>query len=419
VELSSLQKNVILVSSGQPSLNPRLVKEADALAKAGYEVTVLYAYWNNWGTQHDKQLLAEKKWKAVRASGDPEQKPLTYFFSRLINKISKYLIQKTGNYNYFADLAIARSSYFLIREAKKYNADIYIAHNLGALPAAMKAATKYKKISGFDAEDFHRQEVSDNINSFQFKISKYIEDKYLPLVNYITASAPLIAGRYASLYNKKATCILNVFPKSSGINIIENKKEPLKLFWFSQTIGPNRGLETVIEAMALTKQKVQLHLFGQLADGYQQQLLQIAQAGALDNSQIFFYAPVTANQLFNVAAQFDIGLASEEAELCLNRNISLTNKIFTYLQSGLAITASNTMAQSTFIRQYPQTGRIYSNAQELSLILTGYNQNRELLYQTKEEALKIGQTQLNWETESKKFLNVIENVLTNLLADAN
>ena len=60
--------------------------------------------------------------------------------------------------------------------------------------------------------------------------------------------------------------------------------------------------------------------------------------------------------------------------------------------------------------QYPQTGKTYNNAAELADILNLYNANRELLYQAKKEAFKVGQTELNWEIESEKFLKVIENV---------
>jgi glycosyltransferase involved in cell wall biosynthesis len=403
-------KKILLVSSGQPSLNPRLVKEADALTSVGYEVIVLYTYWNNWGTLHDKQLFAGKKWKAIRLCGDPEQKQITWFLSRLIHKASKYILQRTGIYTYFADIAISRGSYFLIRGAKKHKADLYIAHNLGALPAVVKAAEFYKKPCGFDAEDFHRQEVSDDVGSYNFKISSFIEDRYFPFVNYITASSPLIAGKYALLYKRSVTCILNVFPKTADFSIIQNENKPLKLFWFSQTIGPNRGLETIVEAMSLTTAAVELHLLGQTADGYQQHLLQLAQTAGVANNSIFFYDPVMADQLFKIAAQFDIGVASETG-FCLNNNIALSNKLFTYIQSGLAVAASNTPAQSAFMKQYPQIGKTYSNAKELSIVLTRYDQNRELLFQTKNEAFKIGQNQLNWENESRKFLNVVERAL--------
>jgi len=408
-----IPKKIVLISSGQPSLNPRLVKEADALTDAGYDVTVVYAYWNHWGTEHDKQLLASKKWKAIRLGGNPDEKRFTWFLSRLIHKANTYILQKTGNYKYFADLAIARSSYFLIRDAKKHKADLYIGHNLGSLPATVKTAKFHNKPCGFDAEDFHRQEGSDDSNSFHFKISKYIEDKYLPQVNYLTASSPLIANKYEELYNKKVTTILNVFPKTSDITIIHNTDKPLKLFWFSQTIGANRGLETVIEAMALTGSLTELHLIGYPTAGYREQLLQSAQQKGLSGDRIFFYDPVHANELFATAAQFDIGLASEVADVCLNRDISLPNKIFTYLQSGLAIAASNTSAQSALMEKYPLAGKTYKDAQSLSEILTDYDKDRGLLWQTKKDAWQIGQTALNWEVESLTFLDVIKKTLQN------
>jgi len=403
-------QKILLVSSGQPSLNPRLVKEADALTTAGFEVIVLYTYWNDWGTLYDKQLLTEKKWKAIRLGGDSEQKRFTWFLSRLVHKVSRYVLQKTGKYAWFSDIAIARGSYFLIRGAKKHKADLYIAHNLGALPAVVKAAELYKKPCGFDAEDFHRQEVDDDVNSYNFKLSSCVEDKYLSSVNYVTASSPLIAERYALLYKRTVTSILNVFPQTPVHVITLNKNKPLKLFWFSQTIGPNRGLELIIEAIGLAKIASELHLLGQPANGYKQQLSQLAQAAGIANYNLYFYEPIKADQIFNVASQFDIGLASE-AGVCLNRNISLTNKLFTYIQSGLAVAASNTPAQRALMGQYPQIGKVYRNAKELSMVLTEYDKNRELLFQTKNEAFKIGQTQLNWENESRKFLNVVESAL--------
>lgn len=405
-----INKKIVLISSGQPSLNPRLVKEADSLAGAGYKVIVLYAYWNDWGTLHDQQLLVGKKWEAIRLGGDPAQKSVTWFLSRLIYKASRVILQKTGNYKYLAELSMSRSSYFLIKGAKKHKADLYIAHNLGALAAAAKTAIRYKRPYGFDAEDFHRQEINDDIKSLHFKICSYLEDKYLPSANYLTASSPLIAEHYAKLYDRTVTTVLNVFPKITDLTLSLNENKPLKLFWFSQTIGPGRGLELIIDAIRQTGAVLELHLLGAPADGYKQQLSQIAKDAGIASYNLYFYEPVKARQVFNVAAQFDLGLAAETGS-CLNRNISLTNKLFTYIQCGLALVASNTLSQSAFIDQYPQIGKVYNNAKELAAILCRYNENRELLYQTKKEAFQLGQNQLNWENESKKFLNVIENAL--------
>ncbi len=402
---------IVIVSSGQLSLNPRLVKEADALTAAGYEVIVLYAYWNDWGNRYDEQLLPEKKWKAILVGGDPRQQRFTWFLSRIIYTTCRTILKKTGNFNYVSEFAVARSSYFLIKAAKKYKADLYIGHNLGALPAIVKTAKLYKKPSGFDAEDFHRQEVTDDANSFHFKMCKYIEDKYLPSVDYLTASSPLISENYSALYHRKVTCILNVFPKTQLPPISQSDEiKPLKLFWFSQTIGPCRGLEMIIEAMGIKKMDAELHLLGKADDAYKNHLLQLAQDAGLPGNAIFFYEPVRADAIFNLATQFDIGLASETG-FCLNNNMALSNKIFTYLQSGLAVAVSSTHAQKAFIEEYPQIGKIYRDANELSIILNEYNENRELLFKTKKAAFTAGQTLLNWENEGQAFLNVVKEIL--------
>jgi len=400
----------MLITSGQPALNPRLVKEADALTSAGYNVTILYTYWNDWGARLNTQLLSEKKWTAIQAGGDPQKKPLVYFLGRLIHKTSRAVLQKTGSYNYFAELAVARSSHFLMREAKKHRADLYIAHNLGALPAAVKTARLYNKPCGFDAEDFHRQEVDDDTNSFHYKLVTCLEDKYLPAVNYLTGGSPMIAERYAQLYKRTVPHILNVFPKTNLPDTRQNDYGSLKLFWFSQNLGPKRGLEMIIEAMGLCKAPVELHLLGNHTAEYKQHLLQLAQSAGVAINKLFFYPPVKADEIFDLASGFDIGLASETG-FCLNNNIALSNKIFTYIQSGLAVAASNTPAQSGLISKYPQVGKVYSDAKDLAKIITDYHTNRELLHTTQKEAYKVGQTELNWEHESQKFLNIIKNIL--------
>jgi glycosyltransferase involved in cell wall biosynthesis len=371
---------------------------------------VLYAYWNKWGTEHDQLLLPRKKWKAICISGSPSQKPGIYFLSRLIHKISVTCLKKTGSYRYFADFAIARSSYFLIKAAKKHKADLYIGHNLGALPAIVKASVKYKKPCGFDAEDFHRHEVSDDASSFHYKLTTYIEDRYLPHVNYITASSPLIAERYSLLYNRRITSLLNVFSSKNNPVVINDADQPIRLFWFSQTIGPNRGLELIIEAMGLAKINAELHLLGHPANGYKELVFHKAANAGLDKSKLYFYKPVPADEIFALASQFDIGLASETG-FCINNNLALSNKIFTYILSGLAVAASNTPAQAGLVEQYPQIGKVYRDAMELSAILKLYNDNRALLSQTKKESFAVGQSRLNWETESQKLLAVVQTAI--------
>lgn len=295
-----------------------------------------------------------------------------------------------------------------LKKAGASEADIYIAHNLGALAIAVQAAKKNNALAGFDAEDFHRNEITDDASSADVKLKTVIEDKYIPQLNYFTAASPLIEARYKSLYQVECTNILNTFPKVASYQTNEGTIQPLKLFWFSQTIGPNRGIELIIKAINLTGIKMQLHLLGNQVAGYKQALSAIADPSFCD---IVFHNTVAPDKVFELAKTFDIGLAAEP-HIPLNRNICLTNKLFTYIQCGLAVAASNTLAQVDFFENYPASGKLYADEKDLSAILTSYHYNREALKKARQDSYEIGRQELNWEIERVKFISLIKRTLS-------
>ncbi|WEK19697.1 MAG: hypothetical protein P0Y49_00815 [Candidatus Pedobacter colombiensis] len=404
---------ILLITSGQPSLNPRLVKEADALSSAGHDVKVLYAYRNEWGTKFDEALLKSRKWKAIRVGGAPKQNRATYFLSRLIHKLATIGAKKVS-IPFFAETAIARASFMLTKAAIKHQADLYIAHNLGALPAAVRAAAYHLKPCGFDAEDFHRNEVSNDPNSFDVRLKTYIEQKYFPKANYLTASSPQITAAYQALFpSKDILTILNVFNQTSAINTAKTgPTSAVKLFWFSQTIGTRRGIEEVIKALnILPPGNFELHLLGDFQ--YQTSKEYFEKLVSPNLYPLHFHPPVAPDELITFSAQFDIGLALEPS-FCKNNDIALTNKIFTYLQAGLAVIASNTTAQCSLLTTHPEFGYLYEtgNTQSLSKALLHYAKNRGQLDQAKQASLTLAGTKLNWETEQVKFLTLIQQTST-------
>ena len=397
-----------MISGGQPSLNPRLVKEADSLCNAGYDVTVLCCYWNQWGAWFDKQLIPTKKWKAISAAGDPENDKFTYFLSKVFYRIAKYINGVTGG-KILADVAVSRAAYFLNRAAKKHKADIYITHHLGALPAAIAASKLHNAPCGFDAEDFHRNETSDDINNPDVILKTAVENKYFPQVSYLTASSRQIAQAYQQIFGGlEPTVLLNVFPKSNCK--VTESKGPVKLFWFSQTIGPNRGLNDVISALQMLDAiNFELHLLGDTLPGGSDFVTAILSSGIT----VKLHAPIHPDEIIPFANQFDIGLALEN-KAPINRDICLTNKIFTYMQAGLAIIASDTTAQEDFVTKNPTIGDTYpaGNAKAMATILSNYYNDRQLLTTAKNEALRLGHEQYNWEVEGIKFLEIVEQTLT-------
>lgn len=412
-----LMKNkIVLITSGQPALNPRLVKEADALTATGYQVTVIYQYWNDWGTEMDRQLLPSRKWKAVHVGGSPKGKKALYLATRIQHKTAKTLVKWFGLKHKLAERAAGRCVFLLLKEALRQPADLYIAHNLAALPVAVLAAKKTKSQCGFDAEDFHRNEISNDPNDFDVRLKTFLEEKYFPQTDCLTVSSLPITALYQELFPlKKIVTVLNAFPMVKEVTLpIVKPNEPLKLFWFSQTIGLNRGLQDVLSALkTLENEQIELHLLGFLSketnSGIQDFItgLRFGKKPA-----VIFYSPVNAEKLPVFAAQFDVGLALEPG-FCKNNDAALSNKIFTYLQAGLAVAASDTVAQKQFLNENPDLGFCYEkgNGQQLANILKRFIEEPDLLQKTKLAAYQAARSHYNWETESVKFLKVVEETL--------
>ena len=405
-----LSKTIVLVSSGQPSANPRLVKEAISLQKAGCEVTVIYVPISPWADVFDKQLIqSHPQIKFVKTGYHPDHHQWLYKWARFRRKVNSYLTRFIGDTINAADYSTILFGQELLKAAKQHKADLYIAHNLGALPAAVKASCFHKAKVGFDAEDFHRGEFIEN--SFGKKQAEFIEHKFFPLINYLTVSSPLIGEAYKQIFPELTPIVIkNVFPLSKlKVLPANDESSTLNLFWFSQTIGKKRGIECIIEALGMLRYKpIQLTLLGNVSIEIKKYFLELAYSAGLTQDIIHFVAPVNEKELFKIASKFDIGL-SAEVPYCLNREYCLTNKIFTNLIAGNALVLSDTQAQKEFICEHTGVGMLYKQDDPSSLasVLHFYYENKDILLSHQKNARELAEKELNWEIESKKFVNLI------------
>jgi glycosyltransferase involved in cell wall biosynthesis len=407
-------KHIVLITSGQPATNPRLVKEADCLMANGYRVTVLYCYWNKWATLADATMMRGRKWKIIRVGGHPRESPLTYLLTKAILKLTLN-ISKAFFQNSLQIYALSRATFPLARAAKQICADLYLAHNLAALPAAIQAAKQHKAMAGFDAEDYHREETASNASDFSAQLKVMLEDKYIPQLDYFTTSSSTIADLYKSHYQYQPMVLRNLLPVEPRPleKQLPDGPKTLKLFWFSQTIGPNRGIELIVESLKYLKTpRYELHLLGEPRPGYLKQIVDLTATHGIPTTKLHFHPPVPPKRLFQYCCKFDIGLASEPA-YCTNNDAALSNKLFTYIQAGLVVLLSDTKAQQAFYDQYPQIGKCYKkdNAAHLAQAIQYYIDYDAELQHTKRANFLLGQHTLNWEQESQQFINKIKQTI--------
>ena len=400
-------KKIVIVSSGQPSANPRAVKEAITLAEHNYFVTFIYCPLSPWADEYDKILFEENKSiKWICAGYHQHKQKWKYNFARVRKKmwekfslifVAKFDANSKASILFFQELKL---------EALKNKADLYIAHNLGAIGAASIAAKKYNAKCGFDAEDFHRGESRIvNINT------QSVENKYFSLMDYISVASPLIGDAYKLLFSKiDFQSINNSFPiRFLKQNIEENKTEELNLFWFSQFIGQNRGIEDFIMAINKCEElNINLHLMGNINENYKTQICNRISK----KNKIKFINPSSPSDTFYNAQKFDIGIASETG-FSENNKIALSNKLFTYLLSGNVILFSNTKAQEKFHKENEGISFLYEigNVNEIVNILKKLYADKVLLNSMKLKSLELAKSTMNWEVESKKFLAIVKSTV--------
>jgi glycosyltransferase involved in cell wall biosynthesis len=411
----SVPKHIVLLTPGQPSSNPRLTKEAIALAAEGYRVTVLYSFWVMWAIEQDRLIIASNpsvQW--VEIGGNPANRKMRYFFSRAIHKCYRSLSALFPSFLPFAVRAEIRTYSAMLYAAVAAKADLYIGHNLGGLAVAGRAADLKKTLYAFDAEDFHRGQTDPATAIYER--TKFIEDRYVSGAAYVTAASPLIAKAYNELYHIEPLVINNVFSKKHLATAINEVKNSLELFWFSQTIGKERGLEDIILAMKqLPANACRFTLLGYCTNEMKRYLQVLGKRTDGLGVSLQFLDPVHPNQVFEIARQFDIGFAVEPGR-DKNNQIALSNKLFTYLMCGNAVIFSSTPAQQLFYDTNPGIGAIYpcSDHVELAAVLKKYFDEPALLTSQKAMSLQLAREKYNWETESEHLLRLIKDILGNV-----
>ena len=404
------------MTSGQPSTNPRLVKEADALVEAGHEVHVLCSHMVAWADESDRVLLSARPWTCAYVGGI--RGSLLYQWTRLRHELVRKISWRWHADNWLGERALTRVTPELLAAATTYKADLYVAHYTGALLAAVRAAKKNGARVAFDAEDLESGYFEDK--SGPQKVDRLVEDverRYLPECCYVTAASPGIAAAYRAKYGIAApVSILNVF------YLLERPGEfrtyagggPMRLYWFSQTIGLGRGLEDVIQAMGRLREcNIELHLRGLARPDHWQQLQDLASANGVRPESIVLHPPLPPDQMIRAAADFDVGLALEQP-LSVNRDICLTNKIFSYLLAGNAIAATATTGQRAIVERIGKAGFLYAptDIDALAEGLRRWCQDREELQHARREAWSWGTREFNWDLEKKKFIKVVNAALS-------
>jgi glycosyltransferase involved in cell wall biosynthesis len=409
-------KKICIVTTRHISYNPRVLKEADTLYANGYDVSVVTV--NNFGPQRefDLELMKSRRWKLATVNFRKEKGGEKLRWGYLSVKQRAYHILAKISYKFgIAERSAEKAFDGLAQLAKKEKADLYLVHHSEALGAGFKAARYNHARLGFDAEDFHTG--MNGMTARESSIIYYLEKKYLPHCSYFSAASNGIAKAYLEKYRiKSAFTLLNVFPREPLT--VKKPKGAVKFYWYSQVIGPNRGLEMLLGAAGLVDAPFEIHLRGSLYD----EVFRAVLTGLIETAglkgKIFLHEPILAEDIVRDGSNFDVGLALE-LYTSVNANLCISNKLFSYLMSGLALIMTDTYGQKEIFGSFPEAGRLCAmdNREQLAAAMKFYIDHPDKLLDAKRAARSAAEKTFNWADESQKLLRNIGLVLDRPLTD--
>jgi len=408
--------DVVIVTPTYISSNPRVVKEADALAGAGLRVCVVFSQGQmEWARADDASIADHRGWSARPVTWSPSRPAERW---RFIRSTLRYHAARRAPFSTTGPLSLAvraecRTFPELARAAAAVPARLYIGHYPEGLAAAATAACERGAAVAYDVEDLHTEEDAPTLAGRRrsARVGR-IEARYIGECAYVSAVSAGVAQALAERYPGIApTVVHNVFPWQDRLAIdgrVCDRRGPApSLYWYSQVIGFDRGLQDVLQALAHVRSPFQCHIRGFHTESDARQLRSMPDAGGFGD-RLHFHQRVPPAELLSRTAEHDIGLAVDQP-VSRSRELTVTNKLFFYVLGGLAVVATDMPGQATVLRQMPGVADVYRPGDHLALaqILERLVSDPARLAVRREAALAAARRRWNWEAEQSVVVEAV------------
>ena len=361
---------ICLLSPAHIWVNPRVRKEADTLAQAGHDVVV--GYRADGDIARDNAVLAGRLWRWRRINVGRRREPARWLATR-IRQRGAQVAWRAGLHT----AAVARAAYCtadaeLLRWATAQPADLYVAHTQPVLAVAAAAAAHRRVPYAFDCEDLLAEEAADGGRArWRRRLIVGLERRFLPGAAYVSSTSTPMAEYLSTTYRLRRVDVWpNCFPASERIGVAAPRDRPspspVEVAWVSATIGPGRGLEDGLSAIAQLAPRATLHIYGGIpadTDRWVRTYL----SPLLAQRAVVVHPPVAADRIVSTIARHQIGLSLDGND-CLNRSLTVANKFYYYLQAGLACVAADTPGHRSVMPPGAAYGVLYPPGDVRALI---------------------------------------------------
>ena len=415
------KSRIVLLTGNSLCHNPRALKDASALARAGYEVFVLGNWIDPAFRARDIRLLERASFEFIPVldfAAPGLSRGVARFAERAGRRIAHAVYGLTGRQS---PRQLGFGAERLLAEALRLHADLYIAHSELGLYVASRLLHMGMRV-GVDMEDWFSEDLLPEVRRYRpLQLLRALERQVLGRGAYASAPSRAMSAALAKEYQCAAPAVLyNAFDWTGrqaldGAQKDRGNRNIPSVHWFSTTLGPGRGVEDLVAAIPLLQSDAEIHLRGNSVLGFEQWLG--ARVPDRWRERIFFHSLVMNDELLSRIAEHDIGFAGETKD-CRSRDLTVTNKILHYLLGGLAVVASDTAGQREVASQAPEAVRLFpsGNVRMLADALNSLLSSPERLRLAKTAALGAAQRTFCWERQEGTLLDAVARALSQPMA---
>jgi len=395
---------ILIITSGPLCRNPRALKEAFTLGAAGYDVTVATIASHARFEAYDDAILVGAPFRKIAVMHIPISRKMRAH--KTLSRMSTWLARRGVRFGFQSAQAFG-PAFEMRRLALATPAELTIVHTELGLAVGITLLAQGRRVAT-DIEDWHSEDLLPQERRHRpVRLLSKFERKLLNHCVYTSTTSNALAVALQARYGGTLPAVItNSFLLQPTPEHSQPAHSP-RFFWFSQTIGPGRGLELFLAAWVRTQYPSRVVLLGEPRSGYHGDLLNHLPAGRRE--QIQFLPLVSPSELPSVIARHDIGLALEQPFI-VNRDLTITNKILQYLNAGLAIVASSTSGQREVIAENSSAG-ILVEAHETTAFaraLDGLLADSAALAVRQKAARRLAESKYCWELEAPRLLALVE-----------
>lgn len=382
----------------------RVLREARALAAAGHEVTVVALRAGDLPEREERDGV--RTWRGVRAGRLAGPTILGAAGKGETPASPRSASRRPAAAVRLRDAVLDRR---MTRAARAVPADVYHAHDLTTLAAAVSAAAAAGARVVYDAHELYTE--LSGLGDGERKRWARLERELITRADAVIVPSPsrgeVLVERYGIA---QPDVVMNCPPRgdvpdpaASPLGAVRRGGEILLVYAGGYIAG--RGLENLIEAVGMLRvMRLVMIGWGPLEADLR---ALAARRGFAD--RVTFLDAVDPDDVVAVAAGADIGLAPY-LPVGLNNVLAAPNKLFEYLHAGLAVAASDLPDIRRIVAEH-EVGELFDASDPSSIAsavrrLTAFPERLRMM----RARAVVAAERFTWEAQARSLLDVYERI---------